>query len=209
MRTTLGFLLLEGNLTEMWEFFQNMLVLTLSYQRRRLSCPHMQMLVEQSSLQTQYCEGKQRHKHQLVTLLNSLFPLKHQKTSNPPAGVWCSGRCSWATWRSFLWCICSRLGSARCPQNSHKEWKLAPGLKICRCQQKHTMFLSLKAHFWSYCWANCIKVPTCEAVSLRSAWAVHFWRPSPSCVHARRPRPWSCGCSSPEESLPRGSSETH
>jgi len=29
-------------------------VLTLSYQQRRLSCPHMQMLEEQSSLQTQY-----------------------------------------------------------------------------------------------------------------------------------------------------------
>lgn len=30
-------------------------VLTLSYQQRKLSCPHMQILVEQSSLQTQYC----------------------------------------------------------------------------------------------------------------------------------------------------------
>lgn len=28
---------------------------TLSYQQRRLSCPHMQMLVEQFSLHTQYC----------------------------------------------------------------------------------------------------------------------------------------------------------
>lgn len=30
-------------------------LLTLSYQQRRLSCPHIQMLVEQFSLHTQYC----------------------------------------------------------------------------------------------------------------------------------------------------------
>ena len=33
-------------------------LLTLSYQQRRLSCPHMHTLDEQSSLHTQYCGGK-------------------------------------------------------------------------------------------------------------------------------------------------------
>lgn len=45
-------------------------LLTLSYQQRRLSCPHIQILVEQLSLHTQYCN----------TRLDSAF---HNVTKNP------------------------------------------------------------------------------------------------------------------------------
>lgn len=50
---------------------------------------------------------------------------------------------------------------------------------------------------------------TCEGASAPAGWAWRSWRPCPSCWPAEPPRPWSCGCSSLEEFLPHGSSETH
>lgn len=58
-------------------------VLTLSYQQRRLSCPHMQMLEEQSSLQTQYWGGDQQTH---VTSSAFSFTRSHTKR-NSLAGV--------------------------------------------------------------------------------------------------------------------------
>lgn len=54
---------------------------------------------------------------------------------------------------------------------------------------------------------HCI-ISTCEGV-FPLQWACRSWRLAPSCWPAGPPRPWSCGCSSLEEFLPRGSSETH
>lgn len=83
-------------------------ILTLSYQHRRLSCPHMQILVEQSSLQTQYCwpwikrENTCMNNTGHFTLPSaereiSWCPLNapEEMVYNLPASVLCSCRCSW------------------------------------------------------------------------------------------------------------------
>lgn len=146
-----------------------------------------------------------------------------------PVSVLCFCWCSWGRWHSFRGCICSHLGKVRCRQSWHREWECSPAPELCHCKRNRRRLWAVKVaasqenltcRLWQkrgiknagFCHLRRLKVTdysTCEELSPLLDWAWCCWRPSPSCWPAGLPRPLSCGCSSLEEFLPRGSWETH